>query len=188
MKITEEMLRVWQGILRQLPGAVLVLQDTAQHPARQREMRRKLSEAGLDGRVEVRPASPGYPEQLAGVDLLLDTYPYTGGGMTAAALYLGTPVLTMAGTRHGSRMGASLLRAVGLSEFVVRDESEYIAKAVAAAQDEDGLAEMQMGLREQMEDSPLMDGKGYMRELERAYHGILESYGDPRAYLQAGKS
>ena len=188
MKITEEMLHAWQGILGQLPGAVLVLQDTSQHPARQREMRRKLSEAGLGGQVEVRPASPEYPEQLAGMDLLLDTYPYTGGGMTAAALYLGTPVLTMAGTRHGSRIGASLLRSVGLPGFVARDEAEYIAKAVAVARDEDGLAGLQMGLREQMEDSPLMDGKGYMRELERAYQGILESSGCFLAHLQAGKS
>ncbi|MBR3457736.1 MAG: hypothetical protein IKH16_06250, partial [Selenomonadaceae bacterium] len=100
----------------------------------------------------------------------------------------GTPVLTMAGTRHGSRIGASLLRSVGLPGFVARDEAEYIAKAVAVARDEDGLAGLQMGLREQMEDSPLMDGKGYMRELERAYQGILESSGCFRAHLQAGKS
>ncbi|MBQ1914826.1 MAG: hypothetical protein II178_06340, partial [Selenomonadaceae bacterium] len=173
MKVTDDMLRLWRSILEQLPEAVLVLQDASRHPARQREMKRRIGEAGLAGRVEVFPASMDYLERIGKTDIVLDTYPYTGGGMTAASLYMGTPVISLAGTRYGSRFGVSLLQSIGLQQCIARSPKEYVAKAVELARNEGRLTEMQNGLRERMEDSPLMDGKGYMRELEQAYRCIL---------------
>ena len=174
MKVTEEMLRLWGTILDELPGATLLLQDVTTHPARQEEMRRRLGEAGLSGRAEVRCASPGYLRQLQEIDIALDTYPYTGGGMTAAALYMGTPVVALEGDRYGSRFGACLLRSAELPELIAGSPEEYAAKAVALAGDEDRLASLQMSLRQRMEASPLMDGEGYMRSLEAAYRRILK--------------
>ena len=173
MKVTEDMLHLWRSILEELPGATLVLQDTCRHPARQKRMEERVQEAGLWGRTEIRLSSPNYLEQLANVDLLLDTYPYTGGGMTAVALYLGTPVITLAGTRHGSRFGKSLLYGAGLPQLVANNSKEYVAKSVELAGDEEWLECLHLGLRQQLEDSALMDGKGYMRELEKAYRGLV---------------
>ncbi|MBQ7477364.1 MAG: hypothetical protein IJT01_00460 [Selenomonadaceae bacterium] len=173
MKVTDDMLRLWRSILEQLPEAVLVLQDASCHPARQREMKRRIREAGLAGRVEVCPASMDYLERIGKVDIALDTYPYTGGGMTAVSLYMGTPVISLAGTRYGSRFGVSLLQSIGMQQCIAQSPKEYVAKAVELARDEHCLTKIQNGLRERMEDSPLMDGKGYMRELEQAYRRIL---------------
>lgn len=180
MKITEDMLRIWGKILRELPGATLLLQDVSAHPARQEEMRRRIGEAGLSGRAEVRPASPDYLRQLREIDVALDTHPYTGGGMTAAALYMGTPVVTMEGDRYGSRFGACILQGAGFPQFIARSPEEYVAKAVELAGDESRLEFLQGHLRQRMEESPLMDGEGYMRSLEEAWR-ILGGAGQNQA-------
>lgn len=174
MKVTETALCVWRDILEELPGAVLVLQDVFSHPARQREMERRIQAAGLAGRVELHPASPGYLDQLAETDVILDTFPYNGGGMTAAALYMGTPVVTLAGSRYGSRFGAAILRSAGLPELIAETGEEYVRKAVELASDAEGLRAYHRNLRRKMEASPLMDGRRYMEALEREYLRLVQ--------------
>ena len=92
--------------------------------------------------------------------------------MTATALYMGTPVITLAGTRHGARFGATLLQAAGLPQFIARSPEEYVEKAVQLARDEEHLTNLQLGLRQQMEESALMDSRGYMRAMEREYRRL----------------
>ncbi len=174
MKVTGEAFRLWRDILEQLPEAVLVLQDVFRHPARQREMARRIQAAGLSGRVELHPASPDYLHPLAGIDMVLDTFPYNGGGMTAAALYMGAPVVTLAGSRYGARFGASLLQSAGLPELIAGTEEEYVKKIVALARDEERLGCYQQNLRRKMESGALMDGERYMAELEREYFRLAQ--------------
>ena len=92
--------------------------------------------------------------------------------MTCVALYMGVPVVTLAGTRHGARFGLSLLENVGIGELAAKNEQEYIEKAVALARDKELLTALHAQLRPMMQASPLMDGRNYVREMEAAYERI----------------
>ena len=85
---------------------------------------------------------------------------------------MGTPVITLAGTRHGTRFGLSLLENVGLGELAAQTPPEYIEKAAALASDRELLTALHRNLRPMMQRSPVMDGRGYVREVEAMYEKI----------------
>ena len=173
MKITDDMLHLWQEILDALPNAKLVLKDTTPFPSRQSHMKERLSSLGIDGsRIELRPASKDYLREYAGIDILLDTFPYPGGATTCEALYMGVPVITLAGTRYSSRMGASLLFAANLSEWIAFSEEEYIKYAVRLAQNTEELRHWQKHLRAHLLAAPLMDEKRYVKDFAHALYSL----------------
>ena len=110
---------------------------------------------------------------LADVDIALDTSPYPGGLTTCEALYMGVPVVTMMGNRHGARFCYSFLSNVGIKEFVAYEKQDYVNIAVAAAQDKQLLCLLRHNLREMMQKSPLMNAEKYMRDLEYLYMQLL---------------
>ena len=73
---------------------------------------------------------------------------------------MGVPVVTVAGERHMSRVGASLLNAIGHPEWCARDRDEFVQRAIAMAADVPRLAATRAGLREEMRRSALMDYPG----------------------------
>jgi predicted O-linked N-acetylglucosamine transferase (SPINDLY family) len=112
--------------------------------------------------------------RLREVDLMLDPLSYNGTTTTCEALWHGVPVLTLPGKSHVSRVGASLLKAVGLSEFIARDEADYVAKAAALATDPSPLKALRHTLRDRFKASPLHDHKSLARALEVAYFTMTE--------------
>ena len=169
-KITQEQLRLWREIVERVPGARLILKNTEDSVPQERRLRRMAARAGFAaGAVEFRRASSDYLSQYLDVDIALDTYPYPGGGTTCDALYMGVPVVTRYGRRFGSRFGRSLLSAVGLSELSAAMPEEYVEKAAALAHEPALLKALQEGLRARLEASPLLDGRGYAREVEGLY-------------------
>lgn len=89
---------------------------------------------------------------------------------------MGTPVITLAGTRHGTRFGLSLLENVGLGELAAQTPTEYIEKAAALASDRELLTALHRNLRSMMQRSPVMDGRGYVREVEAMYEKIWKEW------------
>ena len=178
-KITDEMLQIWGGILHAVPGARLLLKNV--HPQREtlRRMQRRAEWAGIDPvRLELRPGSKDYLRDYLDADIILDTYPYQGGGTTCEALCMGLPVVTLAGTRHGARFGVSLLQNAGLGELAADSVRAYAERAVLLAQDRELLTALHASVPRMMRASPLMDGAGYVRSVEAAYETIWERYLD----------
>jgi predicted O-linked N-acetylglucosamine transferase (SPINDLY family) len=137
----------------------------------------RFAAEGIGGeRLTLRGATPGYLAEYGEVDIGLDPYPRTGGATTADALWMGVPVVTRAGERMIERQGASLLTAVGLEELIAVDRADYIARAVALAQDEGRRAALRAGLRERMAASELRDERGLAAALEGAYRGMWRRY------------
>ena len=106
------------------------------------------------------------------VDIALDTFPYHGTTTTCEALWMGVPVVTLAGKTHASRVGVSLLTNVGLPELIASDAAEYVAIAAAFAGDPSRLAALRTSLRARMAASPLMDGPRFARNVESAFRTI----------------
>ena len=140
-------------------------------------MQVRAEHAGIDpARMELRPGTKDYLRDYLDVDIILDTHPYPGGGTTCEALCMGLPVVTMAGTRHGARFGASLLHNAGLGELVADDGDRYVERAVGLAHDPELLTALHAAIPRMMRASPLMDGAGYVRAVEAAYEMIWERY------------
>ena len=107
------------------------------------------------------------------VDIALDSFPYHGTTTTCEAMWMGCPVVTRAGQAHVSRVGVSLLNAVGLHEFITESREDYIEKAVALAAQTDLLQELRSGMRERLRESILMDEKRFVRGFEAALMEML---------------
>lgn len=164
-KVTDAMLALWGRLLRAVPESRLVLKSRGLGDGLQRvRLQERLARAGLPaGQVELleRTADTASHLSLYGrVDVALDTFPYHGTTTTCEALWMGVPVVTLAGERHASRVGVSLLHAAGHPEWVARSEDEYIRLAADLASDQHRLAALRAGLRDEMRAGPLLDHAG----------------------------
>lgn len=179
-KVNPAVLAVWARILRQLPDSELVLQ--AGQLDDEGERQRLLAQLDALGvaptRVQLRGTSDRarYLAAYQDVDIALDPFPYTGGTTTAESLWMGVPVLTLAGERMIARQGVGLLMNAGLPDWVARDEADYVARAVAHARDLDALARLRSGLREQVLASPLFDAERFARHWCAALRGMWRQW------------
>jgi predicted O-linked N-acetylglucosamine transferase (SPINDLY family) len=113
----------------------------------------------------------------AQIDIALDTYPYHGTTTTCEALWMGVPVVTLIGKTHASRVGLSLLAAIGCPELAAEAASEYIHIAVELAGDHSRLRYYRENLRSMMATSPLMQAAELTKAVEIVYMSILKRSG-----------
>jgi predicted O-linked N-acetylglucosamine transferase (SPINDLY family) len=177
-KISEHTVRLWASVLKSVPGARLLLKTK---PLVEEQTRaalcRRFAAHGVDAaRLDLRGWQPGDAAHLGAygeVDIALDTFPYNGTTTTCEALWMGVPVVSLAGRGHAARVGASLLTSAGLRAWCASSEDEFREIAAAAAQDAT-LADLRAGLRDQVRGSRLCDGLTYARDVESAYRAMLE--------------
>ena len=171
---------VWDAvaaILTEVRNSRLLVQyATADLDSRGSLSRRRIEEAlvsrGISPeRVRFRGVVPrnAYPQLLATVDIALDSFPYSGQTTTCDCLWMGVPVVTLAGATHASRVSAGLLARVGLDYLVAHDPDEYVRIAVELARDLPALSLLRRGLRRRVRNSTLVDGERITKELEAGY-------------------
>ena len=172
-KITAPAASLWARVLDAVPGALLAFKYRSyDDPGTRDSVLSRLTENGIAAdRVEFLGGS-GYRELLEcyrRIDIALDTFPYAGTMTTFEALWMGVPLVTVAGKRMVARAGAAHLSAVGLDALVAGDEDKYIAIARDLADDAAWLGELRGGMRERLRSSPLCDVAGFVRNLEALY-------------------
>ena len=172
-KVTADVIVLWSRILQNVPGSRLVLKDATLADACQRSLFLKsFTDRGIDKeRIELLPRTP-MPTFLADygrIDIGLDPFPYNGCTTTCEALWMGVPVVTLAGVMSYSRFGVSLLSNLGLDGLIATDPESYVAKAVELANDRNRLAALRSGLRQRMAASTICDSKAFARVVESAY-------------------
>ena len=174
-KVTDSMLIAWKKILDAVPNSRLILKNRILDKADGKNfVRNRLKNFGFDvERIDLRGLSADYLRQYDDVDIALDTFPYTGGITTCEALYMGVPVISLYGDRHGSRFGYSMLKNIGLDELAVKSYDDYIKMAVALAGDKELLKILRKNLRGMMTKSPLMNSEIYIRDVEAA---LIKNY------------
>jgi predicted O-linked N-acetylglucosamine transferase (SPINDLY family) len=172
-KVNAGVIEVWSEILGRVPNSQLML-----HCFKGEQRERAIGEfAGHGvGRERIRFVEPlpmeEYFAQYNAIDIGLDPFPYPGGTTTCDALWMGVPVVTLAGKTALSRGGVSILSNVGCAELIARSVDEYVSKAVTLAGDRERLEAMRMFMREQMRRSPLMDGRRFAGDVEDAFRGM----------------
>ena len=179
-KLGDDVLEVWREVFAALPNARLRVQcKQLGEPAQVERLTQRLQHHGIAPERATMHGLIHRKEYLAAhaeVDMILDTFPYPGGTTTCEALWMGVPTVTLAGDSLLARQGASLLTAAGLEEWVATSKEEYIAKAIALANDQSKLAALRAGLRQQVLASPLFDAPRFARNFEDALWGLWQSY------------
>src|SRR5262249_1471258 len=115
-------------------------------------------------------------EAYGEIDIALDPFPHNAGTTTIEALWLGIPVLSLADRPSVGRFGSSILRAVGLSDWVAQSSGEYMALGAAKARNLGSLAKLRAGLRARMAASPLCDGPGLAEAFETAFRELWRAW------------
>jgi predicted O-linked N-acetylglucosamine transferase (SPINDLY family) len=176
-KLSSPALALWIKILESVDRSRLLLQVSS---ASQRDQVQALCRMGgiAPERVAFARRVPllGYLASYHAIDVGLDPFPYGGGTTTMDALWMGVPVITLAGRSAVGRGGVSILTNVGLPELIARTPDEYAAIARALAGDRRRLAELRRRLRGRMEASPLLDGRQYAADVEAAFRRMWETW------------
>jgi protein O-GlcNAc transferase len=180
-KITPGVVKAWAKILTQVPDGRIILKSRVfADPETRNLLIDFFMENGVErGRIELVshiPSMFGHLQLYNRIDIGLDTFPYNGTTTTCEALWMGVPVITLAGKTHRSRVGASLLSNVGLEEFIAESVEDYVEKGVSLANDVKKCKSLHRDLRPRMTRSFLMDSARFIRSLEKAYHWMFNEW------------
>jgi protein O-GlcNAc transferase len=182
-KMNAMILRAWAQILRAVPESILLMKaDGFADEQTRLDFSDALADEGVDAsRLRLLPRTSSFAEHMAmyrQIDIALDTFPYNGTTTTCEALYMGVPVITLAGNAHLSRVGCSLLTAVGLPNLIAHSMEEYVEIAATLAKDWSGRRGQLDDLRQKLLRSPLTDGRRFTADLERAYRQMWHAWSE----------
>jgi predicted O-linked N-acetylglucosamine transferase (SPINDLY family) len=179
-KITPEVIALWAAILQSSPRSRLILKNAILDDALSRQLYQESFRSHGIGpeRVRLEGSSP-HAELLATysqVDVALDPFPYNGGTTTCEALWMGVPVVSLAGDRFVSRVGETILEHAGCGDWVTRTPDKYVEKALDLGANGARLARMRALLREQVRRSTLGDTARFTRSWEDALRTVWRSW------------
>jgi protein O-GlcNAc transferase len=173
---------LWADILKRMPDSRLLLAGVPDGPAKE-GLLADLKGAGVSAaRIATLPyaALDDYLRSIGGVDIALDTTPYSGGTTTCDALWMGVPVVALQGSRSISRSAASVLSSVGLADWIAATPEDYVRLAAGFARDRARLSDLRGSLRQKMQRSPIMDETAFVRDLENAYRTMWRAWCEGR--------
>ncbi len=181
LKVSEETIGLWARVLHAVEGSRLLLKSRQlmHRRARDRILNEFAAHGILPERIELRERTAARRSHLAAygdVDIALDPFPYNGTTTTCEALLMGVPVVTLHGQTPASRVGHSLMRAIGLSELSCQTEDAYVAKAAELAHDPARVRALRLTLRDRLRASELGDVKDLTRALEGAFRATWARY------------
>jgi predicted O-linked N-acetylglucosamine transferase (SPINDLY family) len=179
-KVSPSALSAWAQILSRVPSSRLLLM-TASHRDRVEEIRGFFARRGVDAdRIEQmgRLSLPDYLATYQRADIALDSFPYSGGTTTCDALWMGVPVIALAGDRAFARSGVSVLNNLGVPQWIAATVDDYVRLASSLAEDPAGLARWRQALRPRMQSSRLVDAASFARDIETAFRAMVSRAGE----------
>ena len=171
-KVTDHTLDAWAQAMNAVPGSRLLLKAAAMaQPSNRDNIERFMATRGIEpGRLTLQPWIAGkstHLEMYNGIDVALDTFPYNGATTTCEALWMGVPVVTLRGLTHTSRMGASILHAIGKTEWVADSDARFVQIAAGLASDAAALSAWRQAARTHVQQSGLFDERGFALDFEQ---------------------
>jgi len=175
-KLNDEVIALWSRILLALPASRLFLNTRALQDERTRDvLAKRFAAQGIGAERLILEGLPTRESSLNAynrVDIALDPFPYPGGTTTVEALWMGVPVLTLAGHSLASRLGESYLQNTGMPQWIACDQEAYLALATRYAADLPALAALRNGLRARVTASPIYDASRFAQHFDEALRGM----------------
>jgi predicted O-linked N-acetylglucosamine transferase (SPINDLY family) len=182
-KVNEPLLKLWARVMAAAADSrLLLLSPLGIH--RQRVLEIMREEGVAEERIEFVVERPRreYLELYHRIDVMLDSFPYNGHTTSLDAMWMGVPVVSLAGEQIVSRAGLSQLSNMGLPELIAFCEDDYVKIAAGLTRDFPRLAELRATLRTRMAASVLMDGERFARGIEGAFRAMWREWcGDAAA-------
>ena len=179
-KMGDAVVALWARVLRSVPGSRLWLKAHAlRYDVARGRVVDRFAAHGICGDRLILDGPSSRAAYLAAyqrVDIALDPFPYAGATTSVEALWMGVPVITLAGERFMSRQGVSLLMNAGLPDWIAADHDDYVACAVRQASDCQALAALRASLRARVLASPLFDAQRFAVNLEAAWRGMWQAW------------
>ncbi len=176
-KVTDPTLELWMKLLQRVPESRLLLYARSeQHRERVRRFMQRADVAESRVAFVGRQPFEDYLETYRDIDVALDPIPFGGGTTTCDALWMGAPVVTLAGRTAVSRGGSSILSNIGLDDLVCRNEEQYLDLAASLIGDGKRLAVLRRELRSRLEGSAVMDSARFARGVETAFREMWRKW------------
>lgn len=179
-KLNDRVLSAWSRLLNALPGSRLVVAGVPAGRCRERFLA-CWRDLGIErSRLEVHGyvSRDQFQSLHRKADIALDCFPCNGGTTTCESLWMGVPVVTLAGPWHVARAGSSLLAAAGLPDWIAGDEESYVGLALEKASAPEALSQLRGSLSARLRSSRLMDGLRFTGDLER---GLIAAWATGRS-------
>jgi len=180
IKINAEVIALWARLLGGLPRSKLLVKTHAlKSDSRKQDIRAQFAAHGIaHERIILEGPAPHREllQRYGDVDIALDPFPYSGGLTTIEALWMGVPVVTLAGVTLASRLSLSFLNVAGLKELVAEDADAYLRIARDLARDLPRLASLRAGMRARLLASPLFQAERFTKNLESAYREMWRTW------------
>jgi protein O-GlcNAc transferase len=176
-KVSQPTLECWRRILCELPNSRLLLHVPA--GSAQARLHAFFAQGGIaPERLQFveRVAAEPYFRTYERIDIALDPFPFGGGTTTCDALWMGVPVITLAGQTAVGRGGVSIMSNLGLTDWIATNVDDYVHLAVAKAMGLSALDVLRRSLRQRMQSSPLMDAAGFARDIENAFRTMWRQW------------
>jgi predicted O-linked N-acetylglucosamine transferase (SPINDLY family) len=181
IKMTSEVFGLWATILQAVPEARMLIKNfSLNDPGVRTECLRRFATLGIaPERLDLHGVFATKVAHLSlygKIDIGLDTFPYNGTTTTCEALWMGIPVITLAGDRHAGRVGVSLLSAAGLPQLIAQDAAEYRELAIALAANNAQRRRWRTELRDLLRHSPLCDDVIFCRKVEVVWRELWSGW------------
>ena len=164
-KITPAVIDVWSKILKSLKNSKLILKSAKEIHSNIR-IKKLFEENGIKESVIFLNRKDEKEDHLNAykeIDIALDTFPYNGVTTSFESIWMGVPVITLAGYNFNSRCGESINKNLNIEYLIAKNENEYIAKAVDLSNNLNKYLELRKEIFEKALKSPLFDGKNYSK-------------------------
>jgi len=179
-KINDDVVALWARVLLAVPNSRLFLKTKQfAQPSAQQVVGERFSAHGIDGErllLTGHVAREAYLAPYQQIDIALDPFPYPGITTSVESLWMGVPVITLAGSSFLSRQGVGLLMNAGLPSWIAHTTDEYVALARKHASDLDSLAQVRRGLRNRVATSPIFDSALFAKHFSEALRGMWKDW------------
>jgi protein O-GlcNAc transferase len=179
-KINRDVIRLWSAILHLVPESRMLLKwNYMETESKQRRLRQWFVEDGIAPerlRFDGASQTTQYLREYGAIDIALDPFPYNGASTTLDGLWMGVPVVTLAGRMPVQRCGASILTAAGLSDFIAQTPEQYLKIALYLAAIVPKMSNFRDEIRHALLTSAYMDEIGTVRDVENAYREMWRAW------------
>jgi predicted O-linked N-acetylglucosamine transferase (SPINDLY family) len=120
------MFSAWLNILRQVENSVLWILNTSD--TARNELIEFAKDQGIDSsRIIFAPhlSIEEHLKRISLADVFLDTYPCNAHTTASDSIRMGVPIVTLIGQSFASRVAASILTAVNMTDLITTNTDDY---------------------------------------------------------------
>jgi len=174
-KINANVVSTWSKILKKINNSQLVLKTSSKRLATKR-LKELFQNEGVMESVKFIDRAEKFKDHLDNynlIDIALDTFPYNGVTTSFEAIWMGVPVLTMAGYNFNSRCGESINKNLNMEQLIAKDEDDYVSKAMSLSSERDKYINLRKSLFKDAIKSPLFDGNKFTENFFKLLKEII---------------